>query len=106
MHQKMRSLWIGMVILYLVVLGYSIWIQIQENDLIAQYGYWNDYRDYVARWTESGHGVYFSEDGTLNIVFGAYELASYAAGPQEFVIEQDVYKNYMNDYGKALLGIA
>ena len=33
MHQKMRSLWIGMVILYLVVLGYSIWIQIQENDL-------------------------------------------------------------------------
>ena len=84
----------------------EILYQIQENDLIAQYGYWNDYRDYVARWTESGHGVYFSEDGTLNIVFGAYELASYAAGPQEFVIEQDVYKNYMNDYGKALLGIA
>ncbi len=80
--------------------------QIEENRLVAEYGYWNDYADYVERWEEDGHGVYFSEDGSMRIVFGLYELAPYAAGPQEFVIGQDIYKSCMNDYGKVLLGIA
>lgn len=80
---------------------------IETEDLAVQYGYWNDYADYVDDWMED-HSVYFlsEEDGRgMEVIYPAYELASYAAGPQTFVVDAEVYAPYLNDYGRLLLGL-
>lgn len=80
---------------------------IETEDLAVQYGYWNDYADYVDDWMED-HSVYFlsEEDGRgMEVIYPAYELASYAAGSQTFVVDAGVYAPYLNDYGRLLLGL-
>ncbi len=79
--------------------------QIEEKDLNMQYGYWDDYAIYVAEWMD-GYSTYFNDAGELEIIFPAYDLASYAAGAQTFVIPQSVYAPCLNDYGRLLLGIS
>lgn len=84
--------------------------QIRAEELDVQYSYWNEYPDYVQEWVssiwlENTHSVFFYEDGTMEIIFGTYELASYAAGPQTFTIPVKVYEPYLNDYGRTLLGV-
>ena len=81
--------------------------QIEAEDLAAQYGYWSDYASYVNDWMED-HSVYFQPEADgrgMEVTFPAYELASYAAGPQIFVIDPSVYSSYLNDYGRLLLGL-
>ena len=77
--------------------------QIEEGGLAAEFGYWNDYQDYVNVWMED-YSVYFNESGAMEIIFPAYDLAPYVAGAQTFAIDPGVYLAYMNDYGKVLLG--
>ncbi|MCI5842906.1 MAG: RsiV family protein [Clostridiales bacterium] len=79
--------------------------QIDEKDLNMQYGYWGDYAVYVAEWMD-GYSAYFNDEGELEIIFPAYDLACYAAGAQTFVIPQSVYAPCLNDYGRLLLGIS
>ena len=82
--------------------------QIETEDLAVQYGYWSDYAAYVNEWMDD-HSVYFlpeEEGGGMEIIFPAYELASYAAGPQTFVVDAAVYAPCLNDYGRPLLGLA
>ena len=71
-----------------------------------QFAYWNDYASYVTEWMDGDHSIFFNEAGEMEVLFPAYELASYAAGPQQFAIAQDVFAPYLNDYGKVLLDIA
>lgn len=81
--------------------------KIDAEDLAVQYSYWNDYADYVNGWMDD-HSVYFlpEEDGRgMEVIFPAYELASYASGPQTFVVDAEVYAPYLNDYGRLLLGL-
>ena len=44
--------------------------------------YWSDYRETIEKWG-SDYTTSFDQDG-LTIIFSAYELAAYVAGPQEF----------------------
>ena len=78
--------------------------QIDAGDLAREYAYWSDYETYVRHWMED-YSVLFCEDGAMEIIFPAYDLASYAAGPQTFRIDRSVYEGCLNDYGKVLLGI-
>ncbi|WP_352416714.1 DUF3298 and DUF4163 domain-containing protein [Oscillibacter ruminantium] len=64
--------------------------------------YWEDYQDIAARWPD--YAVAFS-DGGMTVTFSAYEMASYAAGPQTFEIDLDFLKPYLSEDGRALLGI-
>ena len=79
--------------------------QIEEQELDAEFGYWTDYDQSVAQWNVH-HNVFFNENNDMEIIFPAYELASYAAGAQFFSVEQDVYEPYLNENGKRLLMIA
>lgn len=79
--------------------------QIDENHLAVSYGYWSDYATYVDQWMDA-YSTYFNEDGALEVIFPAYELASYAAGAQAFTVSQEVYAPCLNDYGRQLLGIS
>ena len=87
---------------YTRVVAEDILRQIDENDVAVQYGYWSDYAASVSQWMDR-YSTYFTEDGSLQIVFPAYELASYAAGPQIFQVAQEIYEPYLNDYGRVLL---
>ena len=90
-------------------IGKDILRQIQEEDRATVYGYWEEYPDYVMTHVDSGvknTGIAFENDRNLEIVFPAYELASYAAGPQEFLVGSEVWEPYLNGYGQQLLGIS
>ena len=43
--------------------------------------------------------------GTMMVVFGVYDIAPYVAGEQMFAISYDLIAPYLNDYGKALIGL-
>lgn len=84
--------------------------QIDRQELDTQRGYWNEYPDYVETWVKDAwatdaHSVYFCENGEMEIIFPPYELAAYAAGPQTFAVAAEIYEPYLNEYGKALLGM-
>lgn len=85
------------------VVAEEILRQIDEGNLAEEFAYWNDYQDYINSWMED-YSVYFNAEGNMEIIFPAYDLASYAAGAQIFVIDRSVYIDFMNDYGKVLLG--
>ena len=42
----------------------------------------------------------------MNVVFSAYELAPYAAGPQEFHVPYELLEPYLNDTGRLLLSLS
>lgn len=77
--------------------------QIEDEGRAEEFGYWNDYQDYVNVWMED-YSVYFNDSGAMEIIFPAYDLAPYVSGAQTFSIDQSVYLSCMNDYGKVLLG--
>ncbi len=80
--------------------------QIEDGDLAVQYSYWNDYASYIDDWMNGDYSIFFNEAGEMEIIFPAYELASYAAGPQAFSISPEVYGTYCNEYGAVLLGLS
>lgn len=65
--------------------------------------YWDNYREIMEKWG-SDYAASFDSDG-LNVVFSAYELAPYAAGPQEFHIPYAALDSYWSDSGRAVLGL-
>ena len=77
----------------------KILAQIEPGDPL----YWDDYDEIVACWPN--YAVSFNEEG-MEVGFSSYELACYAAGPQQFQISWDFIEPYLSDYGRALLGYA
>lgn len=73
-----------------------------EDGFIPVEMYWEDYKDIIANWP--CYAVTFSEVG-MDVVFSAYELAPYAAGPQEFHLPYEFLTPYLSEQGKVLLGI-
>lgn len=65
--------------------------------------YWDNYRETIEKWG-SDYAASFDADG-LTIIFSAYELASYANGPQEFHIPYAALDSYWSDSGRAVLGL-
>lgn len=64
--------------------------------------YWEDYEEIIANWP--CYAVTFSEDG-MDVVFSAYELAPYAAGPQEFHLPYTLLQPHLSEQGQVLLGL-
>ena len=65
--------------------------------------YWDNYREVMEKWG-SDYAAFFDKDG-LTVIFSAYELASYANGPQEFHIPYAALDSYWSDSGRAVLGL-
>ena len=65
--------------------------------------YWGNYRETIEKWG-SDYAASFDADG-LTVIFSAYELASYANGPQEFHIPYAALDSYWSDSGRAVLGL-
>lgn len=73
-----------------------------EDGFVRVEMYWEDYEAIVANWPS--YAVTFGENG-MDVVFSAYELAPYAAGPQEFHLTYDFLKPHLSEQGKLLLGL-
>lgn len=65
--------------------------------------YWSDYRETIEKWG-SDYAASFDKDG-LTVIFSAYELAAYAAGPQEFHFPYSALDSYWSDSGRTVLGL-
>lgn len=65
--------------------------------------YWPDYRQVLEQWPELA-SVYLGESG-MQIIFSAYDLTYYAAGPQMFTIPYAELDSYWSDAGRATLGL-
>ena len=65
--------------------------------------YWDNYRETLEKWS-SDYAASFDADG-LTVIFSAYELASYANGPQEFHFPYAALDSYWSDSGRAVLGL-
>ena len=65
--------------------------------------YWDNYRETIEKWS-SDYAATFDQDG-LTVIFSAYELASYAAGPQEFHFPYTALDSYWSDSGRTVLGL-
>ena len=65
--------------------------------------YWENYREVMEKWA-SDYAVSFDAEG-MTIIFSAYELASYANGPQEFHFPYSALDSYWSDSGRAVLGL-
>lgn len=74
-----------------------------EDGVVAAEMYWEDYEDIIANW--ACYAVTFDEVG-MDVVFSAYELAPYAAGPQEFHLPYAYLEPYLNENGLVLLDLA
>lgn len=73
-----------------------------EEGYIPVEMYWEDYEEIIANWP--CYAVTF-HGGGMDVVFSAYELAPYAAGPQEFQLSYEFLEPYLSEQGKLLLGL-
>ncbi|MEG1593915.1 MAG: DUF3298 domain-containing protein [Oscillibacter sp.] len=64
--------------------------------------YWENYREIAAQW--SSYAVSFDDAG-MTVGFSPYELACYAAGPQEFTLSYDTLRPWLSQQGLQLLGL-
>ena len=65
--------------------------------------YWENYREVMEKWA-SDYAASFDAEG-MTIIFSAYELASYAAGPQEFHFSYEQLASYWSESGRTVLGL-
>lgn len=64
--------------------------------------FWQDYAHILADW--SSYAVSFDKDG-MTVAFSPYELAAYAAGPQEFHLSYDWLAPRLSEHGRMVLGL-
>jgi len=74
----------------------------QDGGWVPAETYWENHESIIADW--SSYAVCFHEKG-MTVTFSAYELAPYAAGPQEFHFSYDWLEPHLNSQGKLLLGL-
>ena len=74
----------------------------QEDGWIPAEEYWEDHEALIADW--ANYAVSFDESG-MTVVFSPYELAPYAAGPQEFHFPYDWLEPHLGPHGRTLLGL-
>lgn len=76
--------------------------QAAEYQMEGRELFWPDYETILADWPS--YAVSFDHAG-MTVSFSAYELASYAAGPQIFEIPYDFLKPYLSEQGLAILDL-
>ena len=80
----------------------------QSLETAAEYGlapeefFWSNYRDILADW--SSYAVSFDQQG-MTVRYSPYELAAYAAGPQEYLLPYERISGYFSAHGAAMLGL-
>ena len=72
-----------------------------EADMAPMEMFWEEYETVIADW--SSYAVSFDESG-MTVAFSPYELACYAAGPQEFTISYEKLTHHLNQNGHRVLG--
>ena len=72
-----------------------------EADMAPTEMFWEEYETVIADW--SSYAVSFDESG-MTVAFSPYELACYAAGPQEFTISYEKLTPHLNQNGHRVLG--
>lgn len=73
-----------------------------ESGYVPAEMYWEDYEAIMANW--ASYAVTFDEVG-MDVIFSPYELAPYAAGPQEFHLPYEFLEPYLSNHGRLLLGL-
>lgn len=73
-----------------------------EDGRVPAEGYWEDYEAIAANW--GSYAVSFDEAG-MNVTFSPYELAAYAAGPQNFRFSYAWLSPHLSSHGQKLLGL-
>lgn len=73
-----------------------------EEDRPLSDAYWENYREIMECWSD--YAVSFDETG-MTVIFSAYELASYAAGAQSFVLTYEELDAYWSETGRQILGL-
>lgn len=77
-------------------------IKASANNMLPEEFFWEDYRDIAANW--SSCAVAFDENG-MTVGYSPYEMACYAAGPQEFELTYSYLKPGLSEHGQELLGL-
>lgn len=80
-------------------------LAITQTDTWTEYGadgFFPDYAGTVAEWMDKT--LLFGDEG-ITVVFNAYDIASYAAGEQAFLLPYSFLQPYLNDYAVTLLGL-
>ena len=62
--------------------------------------YYDDYLETLHAWMD--RSVQFNDEG-MTVIFGVYDIASYAAGEQTFLITYEDLAPYLNEYGRSVL---
>ena len=73
-----------------------------ENGMAPEEFFWEDYETLLDGW--ANYTVSFDETG-MTVAFSPYELACYAAGPQEFHLTYNWLQPHLSEYGCELLGL-
>ena len=74
-----------------------------ESGMAPEEFFWEDYETILEDWVN--YTVSFDETG-MTVAFSPYELACYAAGPQEFRLTYNWLQPHLSEYGCELLGLA
>ena len=73
----------------------------EDGQIPAEF-YWEDYQSIAANW--GSYAVFFHEEG-MTVIFSPYELAAYAAGPQEFRMPYAWLAPHLGEHGRELLSL-
>ncbi len=74
--------------------------QAEESDKSI---FFKDYEEVIPQWIN--RSIFFWDEN-LEVVFGAYDIAPYAAGEQAFRIPYQLIATYLNDYGREVLELS
>ena len=73
-----------------------------EHGMAPEEFFWTNYEEILASW--SSYAVSFDETG-MTVGFSPYELASYAAGAQEYCLPYEEITAYLSDHSLVMLGL-
>ena len=73
-----------------------------EESAEGKVHFFEDYAETLGNWME--RSVAFCDEG-MQVIFGVYDIAPYAAGEQVFTIPYEMLTPCLNRYGKTLLGL-
>lgn len=73
-----------------------------EAGMTPEEFFWPEYQEIIGEWPN--YAVSFNEEG-MTVAFSPYELAAYAAGPQEFYLSYEWLSVYLDEHGMDVLGL-
>ena len=74
----------------------------EEEGMAPEEFFWTEYADILADWPS--YAVTFDAEG-MHVGYSPYELAAYAAGAQEFFVDYELMRPYLDAEGLEILGL-